>query len=156
MVCVLDLGCRCCGRWRRNVDPSSIVSHGVSHGIEHILGAGHVGRGTLRVRLITCGINLLWSIKIHKYRYTYVENVHRMQLWGKGLSGLKQDGPNRYLGAGQQLWSTFPKRVGWAKYRRYSQIVGRLQMHKQRSDLIRIQLGMQKSLRFMVLGRKLF
>ena len=104
----------------------------------YVLGAVVQAMVLLIGRLITCGMNLLWPIKIHKYgrvqMYIYVEKVHRMQIWRERLSGLKQDGPN-----GQQLWSTSPKRVGWANHRRYSQIVGRLQMHKQQSDLIRIQ-----------------
>ena len=29
-----------------------------------------------------------------------------MQIWGEGLSELKKDGQNKYLGAGQQLWIT--------------------------------------------------
>ena len=34
----------------------------------------------------------------------------KVQIRREGLSGLKQDGPKRYLGAGQQLWSTFSQK----------------------------------------------
>ena len=87
---------------------AGVRAGGVPHGIERVLGAG-VQAVTLVGRLITCGINLLWSIKIHKFgwgqMYTHVKKSLRTQIWREGLSGLKQDGPNRHLGASQQLWS---------------------------------------------------
>ena len=50
--------------------------------------------------------------------YKHVEKVHKMQIWREELSELKQDGPNRYLGACQYPGALLPKRVSWANNRR--------------------------------------
>ena len=65
----------------------------------------------LSVRLITCGINLLGPSRQKSIgrgqMYTHVKKYKKVQIWREGLSGLKQDGPKRYVGAGQQLLEHF-------------------------------------------------
>ena len=74
-----------------------VLAGGVPHGIEQHTRCCGTGRVLLVGKLITCWINLLGpSTKTQK-----------VQIWREGLSGQKQDGPKKYLGAGQQLLEHF-------------------------------------------------
>ena len=68
--------------------------------------------------------------------YTHVEKYTEVEIWRKGLSGLKQDGPKRYLGAGQHLLEHFSQKGRLANNRQV-QLNGRLSTNAQtmvRSD----------------------